>query len=248
MVNLAKAAITLEEIASFLKKDLRLKEVYQRILHRQIIEKVAAERRLTVTEAEIQAEGDNFRFQKRLEKAADTLGWLADQMISVEEWEEGIRDRLLAQKLSDALFAKEVEKFFAQNRLDFDQISLYQIVVPYERVAKELYYQIEEQEISFYEAAHLYDLDDRRRQNCGYEGKIYRSSLKPEVAAAIFSAKLGKIVGPLKTEQGYHLFLVEDFIRAELTKEVQREIKEKMFQQWLATELNYFLHAFNASW
>ncbi|HIK09415.1 MAG TPA: peptidylprolyl isomerase [Oscillatoriaceae cyanobacterium M33_DOE_052] len=245
MVNLAKAAITLEEIASFLKKELRLKEVYQHILHRQIIEKAAAERGLTVTEAEIQAEGDNFRFQNRLEKAADTLGWLADQMISVEEWEEGIRDRLLAQKLSDALFAKEVEKFFAQNRLDFDQILLYQIVVPYERVAKELYYQIEEQEISFYEAAHLYDLDDRRRQNCGYEGKIYRSSLKPEVAAAIFSAKLGEIVGPLKTEQGYHLFLVEDFIGAELTKEVQREIKERMFQQWLASELNYFLHSLN---
>lgn len=245
MVNLAKATIALEEIAGFLKKDLRLKEVYQHILQRHIIAKAAAERGLTVTEAEIQAEGDNFRFQNRLEKAADTLAWLADQMISVEEWEEGIHDRLLAQKLSDALFAKEVEKFFAQNRIDFDQILLYQIVVPYERVAQEVYYQIEEQEISFYEAAHLYDIDERRRYNCGYEGKIYRSSLKPEVAAAIFSAKLGEIVGPLKTDRGYHLFVVEDFIRAELTPEVQQEIKDRMFQQWLASELNYYLHSLN---
>ena len=48
---------------------------------------------------------------------------------------------------------------------------------------------------------------------------------------------------PIKTELGYHLFLVEEFIPAELTPEREKEIKQKMFQQWLGSELNYMLHS-----
>jgi parvulin-like peptidyl-prolyl isomerase len=114
--------------------------------------------------------------------------------------------------------------------------------VPYEQVAQELFYQIEESEISFYEAAHLYDVDDRRRYVCGYEGKVNRWSLSPEIAAAIFSANIGQVVGPLKTEQGYHLFWAEEFIPATLTPEHRQEIQHKLFQDWLNQELNYLLN------
>jgi parvulin-like peptidyl-prolyl isomerase len=195
-----------------------------------------------VTAEEIQVEADRIRYERRLEKASETLAWLANEMISPDDWEAGMRDRLLTRKLADTLFSQEVEKTFAQNKLDYEQILLYQIVVPYQKLAQELFYQIEEEEISFYEAAHLYDIDERRRQRCGYEGKIFRLSLKPDIAPAIFNAQPGELIGPLATEQGYHLFLVEEVIPAELTPERSKEIIDKMFKQWLAGELNYVLH------
>ncbi|WRH67561.1 MAG: peptidylprolyl isomerase [Planktothrix sp. GU0601_MAG3] len=242
MVQLSKDSLGDEEIVGFLKRNLEFKEVHQKILFQKVIDQVAEERGIIVTDEEIQNQANQQRHEKRLEKAADTLAWLADQMITSDDWEAGIRERLLAQKLAESLFAKDVEKYFVQNRLSFEQVSLYQIIVPYQRLARELFYQIEEEEISFYHAAHLYDIDPRRREKCGYEGKLYRLGLKADFAAIVFGATPGEILSPVKTDQGYHLILVEEFIQAELTPERYQEILQKLFKEWLASELNYRLY------
>jgi len=239
---LSKIAIQPEQVLYFLRKTIRLKEIYEEISYQKIIAQAAEERGLTVTDAEIQAEGDRIRREKHLEKTVETLAWLANEMITPDDWEAGIYDRLLAKKLAEHLFAKEVEKFFAQNRLDFERVLLYQIIVPYDSVARELLYEIEEQEINFYEAAHLYDIDQKRRQQCGYEGKLYRWSLKPDIAAEVFRAQPGVVIGPLQSEQGFHLLMVEEFIPAELAPEKYKELLDTMFKQWLESELTYMIH------
>ena len=234
--------IKLEEIIAFLKERLQIKKIYQNILHKKIIILAAEERDLIVTPEEIQIDAEKLRFQERLEKASDTFAWLEAQMVTLEDWEAGIRNELLRKKLSEFLFAKEVKKFFNQNKLSFDQVTLYQIIVPYEKLAREIFYQIEEEELNFYLAAHLYDIDEKRRSQCGYEGKIYRWSINPEFAARIFVASPKEVIFPFQTEQGYHISMVEEFIPAELTPEVYEEILDRMFNEWLASELNYMLH------
>jgi parvulin-like peptidyl-prolyl isomerase len=243
MVDIAGISISSEEVVSFLKKDMLLKEVCHKILRQQIVNRVAQEMGLTVSAEEVQEEGDRQRRELRLERAADTLNWLNNELITAEDWEEGIYDRLLTQKLKESLFEGEVERFFAQNRLDFDRVLLYQIIVPYEQIAQEVFYQIEEREISFYEAAHLYDINENRRHRCGFEGVLYRWSLKPEVAAVVFGANAGEVVRPVQTEQGFHLFMVEEFLSTQLTSEVRQEILSKMFKEWIDGELNYLLQA-----
>ncbi|MBW4645365.1 MAG: peptidylprolyl isomerase [Goleter apudmare HA4340-LM2] len=241
MNDLSNIFIEPEEIVNFLKSEMSLKEVYQNILFKKVILQVAQERGITVTTEEIEAEANCQRREQHLEKATDTIAWLADQLISPDDWEEGIRDRLLSQKLAEALFAEEVEKFFIKNRLAFEQVILYQIVVESEILAQELYYQIEEGEISFYEAAHRYDIDTNRQKKCGYEGTIYRFALPPDIAVIVFSVPSKQLIGPIRTEQGYHLFIVEDFLPALLTPERYQEIINNMFKHWLVNELNYML-------
>ncbi|MGC9528844.1 MAG: peptidylprolyl isomerase [Limnospira sp.] len=241
MTDSFRASVDLHEITDFLKREVKMKDVCHQIFYQKLVERASQERNITVTEDEIQAEADRQRRALRLEKASDTLAWLNDQMISPEDWEAGIRDRILAQKLSETLFSSEVEKYFAQNRLEFERVLLYQIVIPYERLARELLYQIEEEEISFYHAAHLYDIDSRRRTMCGYEGQLGRMNLPPQIAAVVFGAIPGELLGPISTEQGYHLLKVEEFIPAELTPECRQEILQRMFKNWLASELNYAL-------
>jgi parvulin-like peptidyl-prolyl isomerase len=231
-----------EIIIEFLKREVQLKEVCRKILCRQVIDRAAQERGITIAPEEIQIEADRQRHQRRLESAAATFAWLQDQMITPDEWEAGIRDSLISQKLATALFTDEVGKYFTEHRLDFEQILLYKIVVPYEQLAQEIFYQVEESEISFYEAAHLYDIDERRRLQCGYEGKLYRWSLKPEIAAIIFSARAGEIITPFQTDQGYELLMVEEFISAELTPEIAQKITHQLFGEWLESELNYAIH------
>ena len=240
--DILSTTIEPEDIILSSKKETKLKGIYNKILYKRIIGRAAQERGLSVSDEDVQVEADRIRRENRLERAEDTLAWLADLMVTVEDWEAGIREWLLEKKLAEHLFAAETQKYFAQNKLDYDRILLYQIIVPYDRLARELFYQIEEQEISFYHAAHLYDLDAQRRNRCGYEGEVERWSLKPTVAAAVFGANLGEIIGPLQTEEGYHLFLVEEFIPAEMTSFHQGKIQHRMFKEWLDSELNYLLH------
>lgn len=242
MVMFANTAIEPKEIVDFLKHEIQLREICQRILYWQITRHAAQERNLVVTDEEIQEEANNQRYQRRLESADATYQWLADQLITPEDWEEGIRQKLLTHKLADHLFDKDVEKYFAEHRLDFEQVSLYRIRIPYLQLAQELFYQIEESEISFYEAAHLYDIDKNRRLRCGYEGKFYRWSLNPEVAAVLFSARLGEVIGPLECEKNYDLLVVDEFIAANLNPEIRQEIIDRLFKEWIDSEFNYLIH------
>jgi parvulin-like peptidyl-prolyl isomerase len=231
------------EIVELLKHELQLKPFFQKLLQKKVIHKAAQERGLTVTPEEIQAEGDKLRRDKRLEKAADTIAWLANQMISVEDLEVGICNRLLTKKLAECLFSKDVQKVFAQNKLQYDRVIFYQIIVSQQQLAQELFYQIQEGEISFHDAAHLYDIDENRRHLCGCEGKVYRWNLKADIAVAVFSAQPGKVTRPIQTDRGYHLFLVEKFIPAELTAERHEEILQNLFNEWLSNEVNYLLYS-----
>jgi len=242
MEDFSQPLIEASEIIELLRQELQLKTFTQKVLQKKVIEKAARERGLTVTPEEIQVVGDQLRREKRLEKAADTIAWLADQMISVEDLEAGICDRLLTQKLAEHLFSKEVEKIFVQNKLQFDQIILYQIVVAKPQLAQELFYQIQEGEISFFDAAHLYDIDENRRHLCGCEGKVYRWGLKPDIAVAVFSAQPGEVIRPIQTDRGYHLCMVEKFLPAELTPQRYQEILHNLFNEWLSNEVNYLLY------
>ncbi len=246
MVDFQGISIEPKEVIEFLKQEMLLKGICQQISYQKIINKAAQQRNLEISPEEIQIEADGIRHQKRLENASDTLAWLEEQMLTPEEWEAGIKKRLLAQKLAKHLFESEVEAYFAKNCLDFDQFILYQIVVLDRQLAQEIFYQIEEEEISFYQAAHLYNVDERRRYHCGYEGKIGRWNLPPRLAEAIGNAEEGQVIEPIAVEQDrkqeYHLVMVEKFIRAELTPEKHQDIINRLFKEWLESEFNSVVH------
>lgn len=230
-----------DEIVGRLKKNLMYRSVIRQIAAQATVNRVANERGISITTEDIEAEAERMRRDKRLEKASDTHKWLSEQMIAVEDWEAGIGDRLLSQALAKDLFDKEVESYFAQNKLDYDLLALYRIVVPNEALAQEIFYQVQEEEISFYEAAHLHDNNEMRRYCCGFEGKIYRWSLSADIAPTIWSAKIGEVIGPLQLEEMYHLFWVEDCVSATLTPDIRKAIIDKMFNDWLDRELQLIL-------
>lgn len=232
-------SISADDVVNHLKRNLAYKSVLRQIAARHAIAEAARERGIEVESDAIQAETDRVRREQRLEKASDTLEWLSQQQVTPEEWEAGICDRLLSKAVAKHLFAPEVETYFANHKLNYDLLILYRIIIPYETLAQEVFYQIEEEEISFYEAAHLYDISEQRRYLCGFEGKIYRWSLSPDVAPVLWSAMAGDVVGPIEIDDNYHLFLVEEFVPAELKPEVRMAIERKLFDEWIDRELQY---------
>jgi parvulin-like peptidyl-prolyl isomerase len=243
MVRLDSLKINPEEVILYLRHELKLRDTYQEILSRQIIDRAAKEREIAVSPEEIQAEADQFRYNHKLESASQTFSWLEEQLLTPEEWESGIRNRLLKKKLAEHLFGSQIEASFAQSKVQYEQAVLYRIVVSYQPLAQEIFYQIEEEEVSFFEAAHYYDIDPRRRLACGFEGKLSRWQLQPDIAARVFGANPQEVVGVIQSEEGFEIWMVEEFIPAELTPEIRERIISQLFNEWLESELNYLVHS-----
>ena len=244
MVDLSNVDLEPIEIINYLGQMLQLREICQRIICQKIINSTAQTQGLVVTSEEVQLEMYHIRSEQTLENYVETSIWLANELISLNDWELGIRNRLLTQKLSKAMFSGEVEHFFSQHQADFDQILLYRITVPYERLSQELFYQIEEEEISFYEAAHLYNTDWTYKLHCGYHGIKYRRDLSPDIVETVFNAREGEVIGPIKSaNEAYDLWLVEAQIPARLTPELHDNIVNQLFQEWLENELITYMNA-----
>ncbi|MGB7251753.1 MAG: peptidylprolyl isomerase [Phormidesmis sp.] len=237
MVDFSGIDIKVDDIIEGLRRDLRFNEICRQVLSLDIIHREAAQRALEVSEEEIQSEGDSIRRELRLESAEKTLEWLNEQHLSAAEWEQSIRDRILTQKLSDAMFKKAARAEFEQNRLDYEQAALYRIVVPNSEIAQELLYQIEEEETNFFEAAHRHNSDPLQRAYCGYEGQVTRWAMEPDIAASVFGANAHDVIGPIAVDKGYALLFVDKFLAPELTDETYQQIRDRKFQLWLDTEI-----------
>lgn len=244
MANFAGLSLDAQEVVDFLRKKFYLPDIYREIIEQKIIHEVAREHGIAVTLKEIEMEVENVRFEKEFDRPDGLAIWLSDRGITLSDLKQAIHSSLLAQKVVRHLFLDQVEALFLEHRSSFEQLVIYKLVVPYEHLAQELFYQIEEEEISFFEAAHIYDMDETRRMNCGYEGKLLRRKISPELAERLANASVGELIGPIKAaNQFYELFWIDDVITPELTPGLQADILNQFFQDWIDNNMDEYLEA-----
>jgi parvulin-like peptidyl-prolyl isomerase len=97
----------------------------------------------------------------------------------------------------------------------------------------ELFYGIQEGEMSFYEVAHQYIQDTELRRKGGYRGIVRRKELKSEISAAVFAAKPPQVLKPIVTSSGVNLVFVEELIQPQLDKTLAYKIGTDLFSEWL---------------
>ncbi|MGP1383650.1 MAG: peptidylprolyl isomerase [Thainema sp.] len=243
MTSFSGITVTNQEIIDFLGRDLQMPEIYKAILAQKIINQTAAQEGITVEPDEVQAELEAIRYDNRFDHPAQLLAWVSEHMTTLSQVEQRIREKILAQKLARHLFSDRIYERFLHNHTDFEQLLLYEIVVPYATLAREIFYQIEEDEMSFFEAAHIYDVDEARRLVCGFVGKQLRSQLLPEVSSNLSNAQVGEVVGPIQlADNRFILLLIDDLITPELTPELLDILIDEMFQEWLNVELLAYMN------
>ncbi|MEI7024395.1 peptidylprolyl isomerase [Paenibacillus sp. y28] len=72
----------------------------------------------------------------------------------------------------------------------------------------------------------------------GYAGFISRGDLEPEIAAAVFNAGKGALLGPFERKREYSLILVENLYPGELSEAIKASIREQLFQSKLDAYLS----------
>lgn len=229
--------ITSEDILQYVKLSCKIPEIIEQIVTRKVVENAAVEVGIELEIEELQKAADKIRLANKLNSVGDTWAWLKKQGLSLEDFEQMIYSSLISGKLATHLFADKIEPYFFENQLDYASVVMYEIILDDEDLALELFYAIQEGEMSFYDVAHKYIQDTELRQQGGYRGKVRRKDLMPEISAAVFAAKLRQVIKPILTSKGVHMILVEEIIQPKLDEKLRYRIIVDLFSEWTKQQI-----------
>ena len=201
-----------------------------------LIRRAAEQRRIQVSDGELQKAADDFRVSRELHDAEATEAWLEVNHLSYTDWEALLEGQIIARKLREVLTAGRVEQYFAEQRLSFDAAAISRLVLSDEGVARELRAQIIEDGADFHVLAREYSVDAATKLSGGYAGLVRRSDIEAVEEAAVFGAKPGVIAGPFKTDDGWELIKIESIHPAVLDDSLRETIKAQLFSEWLSDQ------------
>ncbi len=204
---------------------------------RELIRQLARREGVCAAQEDIQRKVDDWRYQHRLEEVKDTEAYLAKRGITLQDVAEDAEVRRLEYLLSEKIAEGQVEPYFAQHTLEFDEAEICWIFHTDEGVIDEVDLQIREDGADFYAMARRFSQDVRTRSGSGFLGRIRRKQLPKGIAARVFAASPGEIFGPEKVSGGFGLYLLQERYPAILNKRIAKEIRKYLFNQWLGREI-----------
>jgi parvulin-like peptidyl-prolyl isomerase len=225
--------ITKDDILDRVKLTYKVPEIVEQLVACKVIADAACDAGIEIETKELQQAANQIRLVNQLKSAEDTWKWLEKNGLTLDEFEKMVSLNLLSAKLAQHLFGDRVERYFFERQLDYAGAIMYEILLDDEDLALELFYAIKEGEMSFYDVAHQYIQDTELRRKGGYQGTVRRQGLKPEISAAVFSAKPPQLLKPIITAQGAHLIFVEEIIQPQLDATLRYQILSTLFSNWL---------------
>ena len=221
------------EIIERLKISCQFPMAVRQVIRRQIIEDAARTEGVVLSDLELQEAADDFRAEHNLYDPNETWRWVQSNCLTGDEFEQLIYESRLTAKLTRHLFSDRIESYFYEHQLDYVKAAIYEIVLPDFDTAIELYYAVEEREISFVEIARQYISEPTLRRQHGYKGVFSRQELDSAISPQVFAANAPEILKPIAVNQNYHLILVEEIIEPQLTDAVRSQIMNQLFTKWL---------------
>jgi parvulin-like peptidyl-prolyl isomerase len=229
--------ISAQDILHQIKLSCQIPSVIEQIITRKVVMDAAAEAGITVENEELQQAADNIRFISQLKTADETWEWLKKNCLSLDDFEEMVYTNVISGKLAQHLFADKVEPWFVEHQLDYAGAVIYEVILDDEDLAMELFYALQEGEMSFPEVAHQYIQDTELRRRGGYRGIVRRTEMKPEISAAVFAAKAPQILKPIVGAKGVYLIWVEEVIKLLLDEKLRYQIISDLFGAWVKQQV-----------
>lgn len=127
---------------------------------------------------------------------------------------ETAKDNVLVNKLIDSwtkdvkVTDSEAEKYYNDNKSQFEVVKASHILVSDEKTANEIYDKLKNG-ANFAELAKQYSIDTSTKDNGGELGEFPRGTMVQEFEDAAFALNPGEISKPVKTQYGYHIIKSE---------------------------------------
>jgi peptidyl-prolyl cis-trans isomerase D len=153
-----------------------------------------------------------------------------------------VRDKVSVISKEEGL--KYLEDNFNDLKSKYEEVKAQHILVSDEATANKIKQMIENKEITFEDAAKKYSKDTSNATSGGELGWFKHNTMVKEFEDASFNATVGDLVGPVKTNYGYHIIRVQDkkvFNKPEdimdkypeIYSEIEKTLKDDKFVKWL---------------
>jgi parvulin-like peptidyl-prolyl isomerase len=234
-------SISAEAFVKLLKLEGKLDSLLEKVLIDKLLVHAAKKADIRIQAEEIQERVDQFRRMNNLHRARDTIEYLDNVGLSVDELEEFIVEIIFRDKMRDRILDDvSVDRFYKQHYPSFERVGLSHITLDSMENAREIAAILKEEPESFPELARQHSLSKDTRDQGGYLGKIPRGVLPREIEAKIFNADAGSILGPFEVEgqNKIEIFrLIEKHV-PQMDEKTIAEIKQKLFRKWLAEQID----------
>ena len=199
-----------EDKRGYFSSDMGKKQILEQMIQFELMNKLGSEMELDKTE--------EFKAQvKQVEKDLLTQATVNKVLSEVTVTEE------------------DAKKYYEENKAQFEQpatVSAKHILVDNEELCNEIKNRIENEGLSFEDAAKEYSTCPSNAQG-GSLGVFGRGMMVPEFEEAAFALDLEKVSEPVKTQFGYHLIKVESKNGADVMpfEAVKEEVFGRLTQQ-----------------
>jgi parvulin-like peptidyl-prolyl isomerase len=229
--------ISAQDILQQVKLSCQISSIVEQIVTRKVVRDAAAEAGIKVEAEELQQAADQIRLSRKLKTADGTWEWLKKNCLSLDNFEEMVYTNVMSIKLAQHLFGDKIEPWFVEHQLDYAGAVIYEVVLDDEDLAMELFYALQEGEMSFFEIAQQYIQDTELRRCGGYRGIVGRQEMKPEISAAVFASKAPQILKPVVGAKGVYLIWVEEVIQPQLDEKLRYQILSDLFKLWVKQQV-----------
>lgn len=187
-------------------------ELTQMIVRDSIITKELEEKKVEVTDEEVEAElkkyVDNLGSEEEFNKYINLLG------VNIDTFKQNIKNSLKASKHKELYLEsnkptdEEIIKYYEENSDKIDAIDAKHILVETEELAKEISQKLKDESATFDELNIEHSIDETAKQNGGNLGLMTKAQLVPEFVEGAFKLEENQVSDPIKTQFGYHVVVV----------------------------------------
>jgi foldase protein PrsA len=221
------------------------RQTLTQLVQQDLIDQYAKDKNVTVSQAEIDKDESDIKAKYPPGQFENIL---KQQGLTEQDVQNILRQQLILKKavapqvkISDA----DVKAFYDKNHAQFDkpeQVRARHILVADQNKAKDILAALKSGG-KWDALAKQYSTDPSTKDKGGELGFFGRGQMVPQFQDAAFGAKVGQIVGPVKSPFGYHVIQVEE--KKPATKatyaSVEKQIRDQLTSQQQSQQIPAFL-------
>jgi len=214
------------------------KEIFREFLVDQMLVEAAAKAEVEVSDDELQR-----RFGSPGERGKSEVGANTEDLRNLLRVEKYVRQKLVG---APKIEAPEMEQYYLDHQAEFvvdDRVHVLEILVSKQESASELRQKLRRRDFGTFRQVAKEHSEGLTADRAGDLGVFEPGELPEEFEKAIFRLKPGEVSQVFRSEHGYHIFMVEEFIpkHTQAFHEVKKDIYEKMMAQYERTQLDKYV-------
>ncbi|MGV0027196.1 peptidylprolyl isomerase [Phormidesmis priestleyi] len=162
--------------------------------------------------------------------------WCQQKGVTLEYFQTVMMREWQRQKFKQIRFAGQVESEFLRIKPDLDQVEYSLIQLESLALAQEVYFQLRDDGVEFAQLAQQHSLGNEQ-QTGGWVGPVPLSTLSIELATLFRNQQTGIVYPPIRVGDRFWVVRLERFIAARLTETTRATIIDRLYTQWLQTQV-----------